>query len=39
MAILFLMLIVRIVARGPDDPEPPTTSTKTAGDLAPEGSG
>jgi cytochrome bd ubiquinol oxidase subunit I len=39
MAILFLMLIVRIVARGPDDPEPPATSTKTAGELAPEGSG
>jgi cytochrome d ubiquinol oxidase subunit I len=32
IGILFLMLIVRIVARGPDDPELPTTSSQsTAG--------
>jgi cytochrome d ubiquinol oxidase subunit I len=30
VGILFLMLIVRIVARGPDDPEIPTTSAKVA---------
>jgi cytochrome d ubiquinol oxidase subunit I len=32
IGILFLMMIVRIVGRGPDDPELPTTSTQaTAG--------
>jgi cytochrome d ubiquinol oxidase subunit I len=30
VGILFLMLIVRIVSRGPDDPELPTTSTQAA---------
>jgi cytochrome d ubiquinol oxidase subunit I len=30
LGILYLMLLVRIVGRGPDDPEPPTTSTRTA---------
>src|SRR4051795_445061 len=34
IGILFLMLIVRIVSRGPDDPELPTTSTQaTAGTV------
>ena len=34
IGILFLMLIVRIVSRGPDDPELPTTSTQaTAGSV------
>src|SRR3954469_15691279 len=30
IGILFLMLIVRIVSRGPDDPELPTTSTQAS---------
>jgi cytochrome bd ubiquinol oxidase subunit I len=30
VGILFLMLIVRIVARGPENPTPPTTSTQAA---------
>ncbi|HKG16974.1 MAG TPA: cytochrome ubiquinol oxidase subunit I, partial [Solirubrobacteraceae bacterium] len=34
VGILFLMLIVRVVARGPDDPTPPTTSTRAAAGAA-----
>jgi cytochrome d ubiquinol oxidase subunit I len=30
MGILFVVLLLRIVARGPDDPSPPTTSTAVA---------
>jgi cytochrome bd ubiquinol oxidase subunit I len=30
MGILFLMLLVRIVVKGPDETEPPTTSTRAA---------
>src|SRR5436190_7990096 len=34
VGILFLMLVVRVVARGPDDPTPPTTSTRAAAAAA-----
>ncbi|HEY3019652.1 MAG TPA: cytochrome ubiquinol oxidase subunit I [Solirubrobacteraceae bacterium] len=34
VGILYLMLLVRIVARGPEDLEPPTTSTAVAAEAA-----
>src|SRR3954467_12249799 len=34
VGILYLMLLVRIIARGPDDLEPPTTSTQAAASAA-----